>query len=556
MKPTRSISKLPGLRTVLVSSALALATSSASAQNVVLPFDTNSVFALNATNSVSITNAASQVFSTTNGLSAACWQWWGSAQTVREFDPTQDAGGNPASGSIKITVAWPSTGGDQYSVGLSLSGLGQYDISTSLNPLNYTNVEMDIKWDPASTMNITNHMTGGDPAGWGFGFVATQYGQSWAPNADQPVLINDGQWHHYVIPINSGWPAIPGVIFKKYKNANVADANTTSAFWVDNITFNYNTNVVIPKPKLKLAKATPGLNITMAQAGNQYQRNAVRSIQADTIQWYGNTDPVTYSWTIGEFPSRAEAPGFFATLMLAPNGAGGNGPDWDDPNVVLVETSLNGANQGTCNFRFKTNAPASNGVLYNGGGYLGTLIDPSGVLGTWSLTFTNNSHAVLVGPSGASTNFDMGADAAAFFQSAGSLPTYFGFQPGSPANIGHRGVYSRLKVQNGITIVVDDTFPVEDLTNEADPNLWINRYDGGAIAGKLVDHSGAYWLDWAKPDGFLSFVGGATNLTSGFTDLGQTIRNHGIRSAVFVDTNVTVNFPDALYFRLYGSNPN
>jgi hypothetical protein len=551
MKPIRSIFTKSGLRAALLSAVVALTAGPALAQNVVLSFGTNSLFAAYATNET----VSSATTGLTNGLGATSWHWWGSATSERTYDKTNDASGNPQSGSIKISIQWPAGGGDQYSVALALSGVNNnYDNSVSLPALNYTNMEMDIMWDPASTMNITNHMTGGDPTGLGFGFVATQYGQSWVPNANQPVLINDGQWHHYVIPINSGWPNIPGLIFKKYKNGAAEDANTTSKFWIDNVTFNFNTNIVIPKPAMTIAKASKGLNITAAQAAAQYQRESVRSIPADAIEWYGNVAPVTYSWTIGEFPARAVAPGYFSTLFLAPNGAGGMTPDWDDANVIVVETTLNAANQGICSFRMKTNAPAGNGVLY-GVGSLAQLVDPSGVLGAWSVTFTNDSFITIVGPSGVSTNFDMGAAAAAFFDvTGGSLPTYFGFQPGGPANIGFRGVYSRLKVQNGATTVVDDTFPVNIPPDGTDALLWIPRYQAGAVAGQVVDHPGAYWLDWNKPDSFLSNFQLSSNVLTGWVDPGLDIRDHGARRAVFTDTNTLVNYPDAAYFRLMGTN--
>lgn len=533
MKQIRSIKS--GLRAVLVSAAVALTASSSLAQNVVLSFPTNSIFA-------------------TNGLAAA-WQWWGGAAAVRYFDATNDAGNDPTSGSIKITATWPTGSGSdyQYSVGLSLGGVGAYGLETTLNPLNYTNFEFDLKWDTNSTINITNHMTGGDPSGFGFGFVATQYGQSWVVNSNQPVLVNDGLWHHYTIKIDPSWPVIPGVIFKKYMGYNADNEGKTSAFWVDNLKFDFNLSTEIPKPQMTIAKAVKGLNIIAARSGDQYQREGIRSIPADSIEWYGNPAPVTYSWTIGEFPSRATAPGYFGTLFLVPNGAGGMTPDWDDPNIIVVETSVNAAGEGIGTFRFKTNGPASNGVLY-GVGSLGVLTNSTGVLGTWSATFTNNSFCTLVGPSGASKTFDMGSDAAAFFDvTGGSLPTYFGFQPGGPGNIGSHAVYTRLKVQNGATTVVDDTFPLEDPGQETDPALWINEFQGGLSAVKLVDHNGAYWLDWNKPDGYLSTVQMSSTVNTGWADAAFTLRDHGTRRAVFVDIDTLASFPNAAYFRLFST---
>ena len=510
----------------------------ARAQNVLVDFGTNSVWYTN--------------------TSAATWQWWGGCTTVREW-ATNDVAGDPASGSLKISVTWPTPAGAgdfQYSVGVPLSGVANYDLGISLSALGYTNMEMDILWDTtASTASIADHQAGGDPAGFGFGFVATQYGQSWPVNANQPVLTGSGTWEHVTVPIDPAWPVIPGLIFKKWRPNNNESATNiagkVSVFYVDNVKFNYNTNQVIPKPTLRYSKATKGLNITAALGGAQYQRESVRSIAADAIQWYNNPDPVTYSWTIAEFPSRADAPGYFATLFLAPDGNGNDTPDWDNANCIVVETSLSAAGQGTCIFRFKTNAAASNGVLY-GTGNLGTLVDPSGVLGTWSATFTNNSFCTLKGPSGASLTVDMGADAAALFQTVTpSMPTYFGFQPGGAANIGNRAVYSRLKVQNGATVVVDDAFPGPDI----DLGNWILAFQAAdAAAYKVVDQDGAFWLSWNKPDGFYSFIASAPQVTGAWVDSALPILDLGARTGTFVDTTFLANFPNQVYFKLIGTN--
>src|ERR1043166_3279753 len=71
--------------TAMAGVVLALTTGSALAQNVLLDFGTNSIFA-------------------TNNFSSA-WHWWGGATTVQEFSP-YDAGNDPASGSFKITATW------------------------------------------------------------------------------------------------------------------------------------------------------------------------------------------------------------------------------------------------------------------------------------------------------------------------------------------------------------------------------------------------------------------------------------------------------------------
>src|SRR5690242_12710744 len=148
----------------LLASSLAM---TCSAQNWYEKFNTNSIWAQ------------------TNHTSLATWQWWGGCTTLREWT-TNDAGNDPTSGSLHFVVTWPSPAGSgdfQYSIGVPLSGISPYSTAVLLNPVNYTNFEFDLMWDTNnSTADIADHMTGGDPNGFGFGFVATQYGQSWAPN--------------------------------------------------------------------------------------------------------------------------------------------------------------------------------------------------------------------------------------------------------------------------------------------------------------------------------------------------------------------------------------
>ncbi|HEX5218432.1 MAG TPA: hypothetical protein VFZ59_02605 [Verrucomicrobiae bacterium] len=530
------------LRSLLVGTALATSLFTARAQNILIDFGTNSIWYTNA--------------------SVATWQWWGGCTTVREW-ATNDVADDPESGSLKISVTWPAeTGGAndfQYSIGMSLSGEGTYNGAITVPTLSFTNIEMDILWDTtASTADIVDHQdgqNGGDPNGFGIGVAGPSWGQTWVPNADQPRLAGNGTWEHVNIPINPAWPSIPGLIFKKWRsNSNAGATNLvgkTSVFYIDNIRFGTNPVPPVLKPTLRFTPATKGLNITAAQPGQQYQRESVRSIPADAIQWYGNPDPVTYSWTIAEFPPRTQAPGFFATLFLAPDGNGSDTPDWDAPNCIVIETSLNANNEGTCLFRFKTNAPAANGVLY-GVGALGTLTDPRGVLGTWSATFTNNSFCTLKGPSGVSLTVDMGAEAAAFFQTlTPSMTTYFGFQPGGADNIGNRGVYSRLKVENGNTVVVDDTFLGPDI----DFNNWIPAFQApDETAYKVVDQDGAFWLSWNKPDGFFSFIASSSDVTTGWVDSGLPVLDLGARTGTFIDTNFLANFPNQVYFKLIGTN--
>jgi hypothetical protein len=311
----------------------------------------------------------------------------------------------------------------------------------------------------------------------------------------------------------------------------------------------------IAKPTISFKPAVKGLNLIAAGTG-QYQRDSVRSVPADMHQWYGNTNPVTYSVTIGEFPNGAKYGGYQAHIFLSPDG-GTTEPDWNNPNVIFLQLQQTAGGQGICNFRFKTNSPNSNGV--GSSGFFGTgaimsMTTPS-ILGTWSVTFTNNSHITVTAPSGTGTNFDMGPDAATFFQSlTPSMATYFGCQPNNPSNLGERMTFTRIKVTDGTNTVVDDTFPVEDPTQETDPTLWINELDAPATnAIKVVDQN-AIWMDWNKPDTYLSDAQVSLNVNSGYTNMGLTISDLTGRRSLYLGTNYLVNFPNDAFFRLYSTN--
>lgn len=339
---------------------------------------------------------------------------------------------------------------------------------------------------------------------------------------------------------------------------NPDNEGKTSIFYVDNIKFNFNTNVVIPRPQMAVNKAKKGLNIIAAQNGSQYQRNGVRSLDTDVLgtQWYGNTNPVTYSVTIGDFPNGATYGGFQAHIFLSTDGSTTE-PDWNNPNVIFVQFQSTGTGQGICNFRFKTNSPNSNGQGSSGFFGTGAIMSKTwpSILGTWSVTFTNNSFVTVVGPDGSGTNFDMGADAATWFQSfTPNMAAYFGCQPNSPSNIGQRMTYSRIKITDGTNTVADDSFTLADPFSEIDPTHWTAECDAPtAVALKVVDQD-AFWVQWNKPDGFLTAFEISSNLLSGWVDPGLTIRDMGTVRGIYAGTNDLVNYPNTAYFRLVSTN--
>ena len=155
--------------------------------------------------------------------------------------------------------------------------------------------------------------------------------------------------------------------------------------------------------------------------------------------------------------------------LLVPDNSSGNAPDYTDANAIMLDIKRQADSQGIAIFRWKTNQPNGNGQMYSTSqGQLGQLVDSS-VIGTWSVSFHNNTNITITGPSGASTNLVMPSDAAALFQSASVMGTIFGIQPNQPGNIGQASVLSRIRITSGATTIVDDNFPEETLSAD-----WVN----------------------------------------------------------------------------------
>ena len=421
------------------------------------------------------------------------WNWWGGASRTVTWDPARDAQNDTNSGSLNVNVTY--TSGDQYSVGMSLSGTAAYNSGITIHTPSYSSVEFDLLWDTNSTFAADFINTNGDPNGLGIGLATSGWGQTWPPNPNQPRLVADGAWHHISVPLDPSWPDIPGFIFKKWFPADPLYTGTMN-FWIDNLSFTPST-APLPPPSMTLRKASNGLNLFLAQPGQQYQRESIRSIPADTIQWISNSDTVTYSVTIADFPT---SPGVQCHLFLVPDTAGSHAPDYADPNAIMLDIRGDAAGAGNATFRWKTNQPNANGQMYTSGqGQVGTL-NASTVRGTWSISFANNTNITVSGPGGAVTNWTMPPDAALLFYSTlNSMGTYFGTQPNNPVSIGQNVGISEIKITTGSTVVVDDLFNAIDPTQQVDPTLWQLEMDNTAGIF-VITNQPTYWLGWSLPD--------------------------------------------------------
>jgi hypothetical protein len=234
--------------------------------------------------------------------------------------------------------------------------------------------------------------------------------------------------------------------------------------WIDNIYLKLST-VALPPPLLtkSITSPNPGLNLFSAPPiTDQFQRNSIKLQNTFGVGWLGQQG-VTYSMTITNFPDGAAYPGYQAHLFITTGPGTASALDYNETNVVWLNVQANSNNTGVAYFRYKINEWAANsnmfGAEYIGLASAGTLtnLPAATVLGTWSLSFNNDTNVTITGPGGASVNFNMRPEAVAPF--VDPLNVVFGAQPNGTNNVGQEVILSSVSGTNssaGTQLFVDN----------------------------------------------------------------------------------------------------
>lgn len=144
------------------------------------------------------------------------------------WDGSQDAGGNPNSGSLYLTLNWPLTSDPKWNSSWQDAQL--FWATPLINPADYINFECDIKIDVANSFPALDGSYGR------LGLYVNN--PSWGTVAAYVPLANTNGWQH----IAGSFSAVPGgttysqAILGFISNAGSALTNTV-ALWVDNIIF-------------------------------------------------------------------------------------------------------------------------------------------------------------------------------------------------------------------------------------------------------------------------------------------------------------------------------
>ena len=441
---------------------------------------------------------------------------WGSSP-VLAFDAMDAGGGTATSGSLKVSADYFTPAED---------GWEQMVITATFDePIvgaDHTSVSVDIRVDPESV-----------PTGAG------QYGYFELKRTDGTAMggvnLTSTNWTTITFEIPATEGSLTGIIIQ---NGNSGFLGPIT-YYLDNFVFTQRSGGVT-QPTLAIAKnTTPGLKLFASAPGQAYQRQNVVAAKsedlANELWWVNQTQPVTYSVTWADFPDPARYMGFQGHIILSTDTGGSNTPDWNDANVILVEFQY--ANHvgadgvgGTADdqvrararFLHKVNEAAGNAMLYRtqdnaAAGPVGVLgeVWADSMLGTWKLSFLDNTRIVLTSSSGATVDLTMpDADFPLYEPVTAGVSAQFGIQPNADSRIGLSAVISRIQIQKGNTVVVDDTFTAPEL----DPASWIVR--AGDVGGVFpLPADVRYLVSWNLPDeGFVlrsasSVRGPWTNVT-------------------------------------------
>lgn len=163
-------------------------------------------------------------------------RWWGSAPQSYEFDASVDAGGNPTSGSLKVTVNF------------NLATYGEENQFAALRsfaaPIDATKVaqlEMDVLWHPNSPKRPSD-----DFGPFEVGFRYSDW--SWHTLAEVAIPTTPG-WVRIVAPVNPTLPKldqVQGIFFKMWSGYPSWGQTGTAVFWVDNIRLKTLGGVTVP----------------------------------------------------------------------------------------------------------------------------------------------------------------------------------------------------------------------------------------------------------------------------------------------------------------------
>jgi hypothetical protein len=437
-------------------------------------------------------------------ISGIAWENWRSYVTGHDqvWDPSQDADGNANSGSMYVTVNWPLASDPNWSNGWNdvqvAFGAGTFAAA------DYIDVEAFVKVD------VTNSSTAVDGSYGVMGLYVNGGSGGWQQVQGYANLAATGGWQR----IHGSLSGIPAQTYDQVVVGFISNGGSTLTntvtYWLDNVRLTAPPSVHTNRPALSIAKAPPaGLTCVASAASDAWQRQMVRTVNR-SYSWHTATavsNTTTYAITVAAFPGAAQS-GFEAMMYLIPvtgmSNPDGGSVDWDSAHVTYFTITANADGTGKGNFRYKVNSAGRETFR--------SWTDfncASGPLGTWGLTFNNNTNVTIAAPDGTSTTLTIPDSDAARFQ--GQLIAYFGVRPTDATRIGQSATFSRIKI-TGTAATLDDTFVSSGPPHNLDSATWVRKASNPQ--GIFITAPDAkYWVTWPQPDGSFTNLYATDNLS-------------------------------------------
>jgi hypothetical protein len=455
--------------------------------------------------------------------SVASWIYWyntpGTGGGVTN-SIENDAFGVSTSGSLLVWSPFLGVPGTQnLFFGTWDNGYG-YDTTETANLLLYSNISFYIKvaanTPPRQTGAVTN-LTNTDFGNIGVGYF-TPYSYVSMGSLTIPLSASNA-WVKLSLPIDHtivGINNTTGIAFDIANYGGYPEFDMTN--YIDSLEVDYSSTPPLPPTLQNPVVPTPGLNAlaSVNGSGGQYNRSQLCTVNDTGYSFVGQSD-VTYSWTVTSFP--ANTGGNFQQHFFIVNGAPGQYDQAADYNLadclfMTVQQADDGAGgNGMFNFRYKTNEPGGNSMLFNtlsptnpANTNLWPIMPfvsltnpgPSGAVGTWSVHFHNTTNITITAPGGGSTNFNLDPASAALFADPASL--LVGGQPNNPNGDAQSVVYSSFSA-TGCASPISDNFLTDPSLNLS---IWKFTEANDTNGIFLVPTNAAYWVKWTLPDaGFL-----------------------------------------------------
>jgi hypothetical protein len=436
------------------------------------------------------------------GGSVASWLYWyglSFGNTAMTNDPTMDAQ-NETNTSGSLYCALPMVIYNQVQIFGTFDNQYGYDNSVVMPLTIVTQLSFDIHVQPGTQPNSSGNfgqilMTLVDP-GWSNGgrdgsftpiTIPGSATNGWAHMVDSNTIAD------IVTMEEQGFTTAAG--FGLYYNSYGGYPTNAITFWIDNVAA---TTASIPPPPpppptLSILRAVQGLNLFAGSGKGLNNRESLETTGND-YSWVGASGPVSYSFTITNY-SVGSADQFQNHIFLDPNPGAGSAPDYGDPNVIFLDLESTATGGAQWVFRYKTNEPNGNTMVY-GSGTLASIQSPT-ALGTWTVTFNEDTNVTMTTPEGTSTNFNIpdstGATTALF---ANGVVIYYGVQANNAAAVSDHIVASDFSVTGLGSADFNDNFVTDAGT--LNTGIWeVNAAFSSSV--QLVGPGDPFYVEWSTP---------------------------------------------------------